>query len=80
MIAGLLGIKPHDRVGIYAALNHIYTDGKLDAVKTKDFVLDLTFERAEDGEILQDDVDDPPYDLPEELNAMYNGARGSVCL
>lgn len=68
MIAVWLGIKPTDRVGVYAGINEIYDESgtHVSATRTKQYLVSLTFERAID------------VDLPFELNAIYNGARGDV--
>ncbi|KAJ5178794.1 hypothetical protein N7492_002004 [Penicillium capsulatum] len=79
MIAVLLGIKKHDRVGVYSDVNEIYDrDGVLpSAKKTKAYLKWLSFERSQN--ILPQNSQRPPYRPPIELNAVYNGARGPVC-
>ncbi|KAJ6130036.1 tri m 2 allergen [Penicillium capsulatum] len=80
MIAVLLGIKKEDRTGVYTGINQIYDESGThpSATKTKKYVEGLTFERSFD--ILQEGTSDPPYELPNELNAIYNGARGDPIL
>lgn len=76
MIAVLLGIKKEDRTGVYTGINQIYDESGThpSATKTKKYIKGLTFERSFD--IIQEGTSDPPYELPDELNAIYNGARG----
>lgn len=72
----LLGIKREDRVGVYDDLNNIYDESgtRPSATKTKAYIKGSTFERSLD--ILQEGSQIPPYKMPFELNAIYNGARG----
>lgn len=78
MIAVLLGIKREDRVGIYSDINEIYDESgrRPSATGTKDYFRRLTFPRSK--KILQEGSKTPPYTLPRELNAVYNGACGPV--